>query len=119
MALTDTEIQKIVFYLGWPSKTVDEGSTHYSKIFKDRINDVSAEGEVIVRNYIRKIEEMYERLESAACRLSTSQVDNLHINPMEVEKLHKLKCRYIKELSDFLDLPIMRTSCSSAKSLVV
>ena len=116
--LSATEQQSVVKFLGWPSKTLQVDSTHYSKIFVDRLTSLDAEGEVIVRDYLRKLGEIDEKIECATCRVSTEQVDNITLNNREIEQLYKLRRRWICELSDFLDLPILKT-CNHVGSVIV
>lgn len=116
--LSATEIQSTVRWLGWPSKTVDEGSTHYSKIFTDRITTLSDEGIAVVRDLLRKISETEEKIECARCRLAAEKVDGLVMNNREISQLHSLKTHYILELSEFVDLPVLKHS-HHVHSLVV
>ncbi len=108
--LSATEQQSVVKFLGWPSKTLQVNSTHYSKIFVDRLTALDAEGEAIVQDYLRKLGEIDEKIECATCRVSTEKVDNIHLNNREIDQLYALRHRWIHELSDFLDLPILKSN---------
>ena len=108
MALTNKEQQCIVFYLGWPSKTLDVDSTHYSKIFGDRLLNLDSDAEVKIRNILTKIENIRAQLEDAACRFTTKKVDNIELREDEMEKLCALERKCVRWLSEYLDLPVMR-----------
>jgi hypothetical protein len=108
MALTNKEQQCLVLYLGWPAKTLYTDSTHYSKIFVDRITNLDTDTEVKVRELLEKIERVREQMEEAQCRLSTTEVDNIKIREDELRRLRDLDRMYVKWLSQYLDLPVLR-----------
>lgn len=118
MALTANEIQCVVLYLGWPAKTVEVNSTHYSKIFVDRITTIPAEAEPKVRKYLDKIETLRDQLESAMCRLTTTEVDDIKLREDEIQRLKGLENYWVCQLSDYLDLPVIK-SCNGANISVI
>lgn len=112
MALTDKLKDCIVFYLGWPAKTLVVDSTDYSKIFSDRLTDFSSDSEKRIKGLLEKIEGIDTQLEEARCRASTSKVDDITLNPDEIMLLKKERNRCIKELSCFLDIKVICKSSS-------
>lgn len=110
MALTAKQKHKIVFYLGWSGLTLVSGSTQYNSVVNDRLGPtLNSEIESLVKVILEKLENVDEKLEEALCRLAASSVDNLEMNPHEIEMLKKERMRYIRELSDHLDIPITKS----------
>ena len=105
MALTATEKVKIVTDLGWPAKTVIDGSIHYSNWVDDRLTDLTPEIEACVRDLLSRLEKMDAKLEKATCRVSVKQVDGITFRDDEIRILRRERWRIIGELSDMLDIP--------------
>lgn len=118
MALTTKQKHDVIYYLGWPSKTLDVGSTHYSKIMNDRLNGLSDEGCDRVIDLLCKLQGIREQLDEARCRLTTSEVDKIKMNEHEVSRLWGLEKSWVCILSELTDIPVMRKS-KSCVGLVV
>ena len=74
MALQDTQKEAIIFYLGWPAKTLVVDSTHYSKIVADRMTNLSEPTEKKVKAILAKLEAIDTQLDEARCRLTANKV---------------------------------------------
>ena len=111
MALTSKQKSRVVYYLGWSGLTIVQDSTHFNSVVNDRINDASDDTNIsnLVKELLEKLENIDECLEKAKCRLSASQVDNITLNDREIPMLNKERRRYIRELSDLLDITIMKS----------
>ncbi len=107
MALSDKEQYTVIRLLGWPAKTLVVGSTHYNSLIAARLSGLPAEVESDVRLLIERLEKLDEKLEGALCRASTKKVDNLELNPLEMEVLRGERRRVLREISDLLDIPLM------------
>ena len=112
MALTEREKHRTIFYLGWSGLTLVEDSTQFNSVVNDRLGTIvkplNDEIERIVRGLLEKLAACDEQLESAKCRLAASRVDNIEMNPRELEMIRKERLKCIRELSDHLAIPIMR-----------
>lgn len=106
MALSDKDKHRVIFYLGWSGLTLVTGSSQFNSVVSDRVSVSNTQIENIVRGILARLEMIDSKLESAACRLSASEVDGIVINPDEIMKLKKERMRYIRELSDHLDIPM-------------
>ncbi len=120
MALTSREQQKILRFLGWAGLTVVPDSTHFNSVVNDRLgNNVSKPLTVDIEREVRDILERLINidtcLDEAKCRLTASQVDKITLNKNEISELRKERKRWIRELSDILDIPIMRSGFGSVK----
>lgn len=104
MAFTTTEKNRIVRLLGWPSKVIVQTSTVYNSVVNDRLS-VETEAEAEVRTILDRILTLDERLESAICRVSTTEVDGVKLNREEIPMLRRERRRLIEELSEFLSIP--------------
>ena len=109
MALTDREKHKAVFYLGWSGQTLVVGSTHYNTVVNNRLDVTNIEICRIAKALLDKLAACDEQLEDAKCRLSASSVDNIKLNPEEINQIRKERLKCIRELSDHLDIPIVRS----------
>lgn len=120
MALTAKQKARTIFYLGWSGLTIVSGSTHFNSVVNDRLNatDNNAEIERLVKELLELLAACDEKLEKAKCRLAAISVDNIKLNPNEIPMLKKERSRYTRELSDHLDIPMMKSS-SQQVSIVV
>jgi len=111
VALTSKQKHKVVFYLGWSGLTLVSGSSQYNSIVNNRLGStLNIDIENIAKGLLERLE-MYDKcLDEAKCRLAASSVDNIDMNPREVEMLKKERMRLIRELSDHLDIPITKSS---------
>ena len=114
MALSANQQQQILRFLGWAGLTVVPDSTHFNSVVNDRLGNnvakpLTAAIEKQVKNLIEKIENIEECLAEAKCRLAASSIDGIKTNPNEIRELNKERRRCIRELSDLLDIPIMKT----------
>jgi hypothetical protein len=114
VALTSKQKHKVVFYLGWSGLTLVANSTQYNSVVNDRLGStLNADIENLVKGLLERLEMLDKALEEAICRLSASSVDNIEMNPKEIEMLKKERMRLIRELSDHLDIPIMKSSAQN------
>lgn len=110
MALSDKDKHKVIYYLGWSGQTIVSGSTQYNSVVNNRLsNNLNTYIENLVKGLLTRLESLDEKLEEALCRLSASTVDGITLNPDEILKLKRERKRYIRELSDHLDIPITKS----------
>ena len=106
MALTDTQKTDVIFHMGWPGKTLLEGSTDYSKIISDRLDGLTDEMEALIGKLLGKIKKIDDKLMEALDRFSTKRVDDIELNPRERELLRAERRRYLNQLSELTDVPL-------------
>ena len=111
--LTAQEKTNIIFYLGWPAKTLIVGSTDYSKIVADRLENLTDEIEINVLRWLEKVVNIDNAREASLCRLAAKRVGDIETNPNELYELRKEKTRILNELSDMLDIELMRSGRGS------
>jgi hypothetical protein len=104
MALSDAQKQSILFYLGWPGKTVLADSTHYNSLVTARMINLTPEIESRVSSQLTKIAAIDTKLESASCRLAAKKVDTIETNPEEIQQLKRERRRLCRDLSSLLDI---------------
>lgn len=106
MALQDKEKEAVIFYLGWPAKTLVVDSTHYSKIISDRLTNLAEVTEKKVKAILAKLEGLDTNLEEAQCRLTAVKVADVQMDTRtEIEMLRSERRRCIRELGKYLDIP--------------
>ena len=118
MALSSKEKHEIIFHLGWSAQTLIEGSTQFNSVVNDRVSFNNTDLERIARNLLKCINQVDEQLKDAQCRVSTSKVDNVTMNPEEIKWLRSEKKRLVRELSDHLDIPIQKSSSANVSVVV-
>lgn len=118
MALTEKQKHKVIFYLGWAGRTIISGSTHFNSVVNDRLNGTNTEMESLVKTMLENLEKLDERLKAAQCRASTVSVGDITLNNNEIALLKKERTRLIRELSDHLDIPIMKSGGANASVVV-
>lgn len=110
MALSDKDKHRVIFYLGWSGLTLVTGSSQYNSVVNDRLGStLNVHIENIVKGLLARLEMLDDKLEKASCRLSASEVDGIVLNDEEICKLRSERKRLIRELSDHLDIEIMRS----------
>ena len=119
MALTDQQKFDIVYFLGWPGKTLIIASTHYNSIVASRLINLNPQIEAQVKGLLARIAAIQKQLDEARCRLAASQVNDIKMNSMEMEQLRKEYLKWIRELSDLLDIKIEKKGYSHNIGLVV
>lgn len=116
---SDNEKTTILFYLGWPGKTLKEGSQLFNKVVNDRLNNIPVPVLTRTRKILKGLEAMDERLDCGADRLSASKIDDITMNDDEMDQLRKERFLRIREMSDQLNINIVRSSPSNMVGIVV
>lgn len=117
MALSQAEKHDVVYFLGWSGLTIVTGSTQYNSVVVDRLKNLTPDIERLVRGLLSRLKGIDQRLESALCRVSTKAVDNIQINDNEIPMLRKERMKLVRELSDYLDIPVEKSG-GSVKTVV-
>ena len=112
MALSPKQKARIVFYLGWSGLTIVAGSTQYNSVVNDRLSIDDTEIERIIKELLEKLEKYDTALEAARCRLAAKSIDKIQMNEDEIRWLRSERKRLIRELSDHLDIPIVKSGGS-------
>jgi hypothetical protein len=122
MAFTDKEQQRVLKYLGWAGLTVVADSTHYNSVVNDRLGNnvlkpLTLDIEKEVRAILTRLIAIDTSLDEAICRLSAKQVDSVTTNPRELGQLRSERRKWSKEMSEILDIPMMKSSGATIKVL--
>lgn len=107
--LSDKDKHKVIFYLGWSGLTIVSGSSQFNSVVNDRVSVSNVQIEGLVKGMLARLDTLDAALEAAICRLSASEVDGIVLNEDEIRKLKSERMRYIRELSDHLDIPIEKS----------
>lgn len=110
MAFTTQQKQDIVYYLGWPGKTILVDSTHYNSVVASRLINLIPEIEAQATSLVDRIKAIDKILSTGLlCRASTLEVGDIKINPEERHILRSERKKVIGELSDLLDIDVMKS----------
>lgn len=110
MALSDKQKADVVFFLGWPGKTLVVDSTNYNRTTAQRLENLSAGIESQVEGLLEKLKRNDERLEAASDRMAAKKVGDIELNGDELAMLRNERNRLRKLLSQLLDIPLMGSS---------
>lgn len=112
MAFTDDQKYSIIFALCHDGKILTVGSTSYSKILADRLENLPAQVEAKALELVTKIEAAKTLLESSGTKDNIKRIDEIEFDTTysRSNKLKELN-RLLKELSNLLDIP---NRCSSS-----
>jgi hypothetical protein len=119
MALTDKQRFDVVYYLGWPGKTLIPESTHYNSIVASRLVNLNQYIEAQTVGLLVRIAKIQSQLDVARVRTSAMSVGDIKMNNMELEQLRMEYMKWIKELSDLLDIKVEKRGSSRNIGLVV
>lgn len=107
MALTSAQQAEVIFYLGWPAKSLVVDSTHYNTTLVTRLTGLSADSETLVTGLLTKIGDVRTKLDNSTARMLVKKVGDIELNTDENMYLNKDFRRLVRELSDLLDIPVM------------
>jgi hypothetical protein len=105
MALSDSQKFDVIRLLGWPGKTLVEGSTQYSNVIAGRLTGLHAEIENDVAKLLKRVKGLDEKLDKALGRASAIEIDGIKLNPDEMNLLRGERSKVVRELSELLDIP--------------
>ena len=106
MALSDDQRNAIIFYLGWPAKTIIVGSTHYDQTIVTRMTllDPPVEGRVV--SILLQLDAVQVKFTASTTRMLVRKVGDIELNTGEHQALYKEYRRLLKDLSVLLDIPL-------------
>lgn len=107
---TQKEKTDVVFYLGWSGKVLQETSQSFNSVVNDRLKNIPDDTINRSRLILKRLKQLDDRLDCAADRLSAAKVDDITLNKMELDQLRKERRIQIRELSNLLDIKILRSS---------
>lgn len=110
MALNASQKADVIFYLGYPGKTLVENSTNYNRTTAQLLENLTEYIEAQVRSILDKLRTQDQRLEDANDRVVALEVGDIKINPEEIDRLKSERLRLIKMLSRLLDIPVVNSS---------
>jgi len=102
---TAAEQQKIIWFLGWPAKTLVVGSTHYDQTIVTRMQLLDSDTEQVTRGLLSQLDSVRAQYTSSTTRMKATKVGDIEINSKEHDLLGKEYRRLLKELSMLLDIP--------------
>lgn len=104
-----SEAQKvdILYYLGWPARSLDKTSSTYRSILADRLNNVNNSAiETKAIEMVNRLKTIETRLDGASARVVAIQVDDIKLNPNEIQGLRSERRRLVRQLGAFLEIPV-------------
>ena len=109
MALTATQKQDILYYLGYPNRTLDNTSTHYSNIVDSRMQNLPAEAEARIIAILAEITSVKTQITGSTSKLGVKRVGDIELatksNETSNSGLKRDLKRLYNELSDYMDIP--------------
>lgn len=108
MALDNTQKSQIMRYLGWPDSVLVEGSQFYNNWMNERLDMISEAGEPQVEKLVARILGIDDQLEQSNQRLKVGSIDGLRLQKEEQRMLHKERKNIIRQLSDFVNIPLYK-----------
>jgi hypothetical protein len=101
----------ILFLLGYPAKTIIEGSTHYNSVVADRLEDVDSFTQDRVESLLKEINGVRTKLTALQDQGKLKQVGDIVFNVESNDRTVKSEYRrLLKELASYLDLKLRGSS---------
>jgi hypothetical protein len=107
--LTAQEQADVIYQLGWPGTTIVAGSTSYSNIIVSRLTNISTPMVAQVRALLARIKSIDTKLEAATGRMLAKKIGDIELRDDESGLLRREKKAVLRELSDYLDIEIIRS----------
>ena len=104
MALTDTQKQKILRYVGWPDIFIRENRRFYSSTIDKRFQNLTPEAEADAIELLNRCLEIDAQLAKATSRLTVNSVGNIRLNREEISMLRSERRRIVNEIQTSLFL---------------
>lgn len=105
--LDEAVADKIVFLLGYPAKVLVSDSTHYNDVIAQRFRNLKQVTVDRVTELLALIDETRTNLDDTRSDANVSGVGEISLDPRLSDKyIYKQYRRYIRELSNMLDVPI-------------
>ena len=99
MALTSTQKQKILRYIGWPDIFIKEDSRYFSGTINKRLDELTPEAEADTVSLLNRCIDIDAKLAEATSRLAVTSVSGVGgINRMELSDLRAERNRVIEEM---------------------
>ena len=108
MALTETQQHDVIFYLGWPGKTLVTSSTHYNKVIADRLTNLNTNTETQVTGLLAEIVALRTKYGASTSRMLVKKVGDIELNTDEHHTLGREYRRVLRDLSQLLDIPLKK-----------
>lgn len=105
MALTGSQMIKIVQLLGYGAKSIQAGSVIYDKVMNDRLHNLPPESETLITAYLTQVAAIECQMNVAPTRLSTEKLQDITLNRRELEDLRRERKRIAREIADLIDIP--------------
>ena len=104
MALTATQKQKILRYVGWPDLFIQENKRFFASTINKRLTDITPEAEADAINLLNRAMDIDTQLSQAVKRLSATSIGNIRLNRREISSLRAERRRIIEEMKTTLFL---------------
>lgn len=106
MALSQEDKYRIIFALCHEGKILVEGSTSYSKILADRLENLNSFIEDRAISLVDSIESMKTKLETGSLKDNVKRIGDIELDTQKSMSLkHNELKRLLTELSQLLDIP--------------
>ena len=104
MALTATQKQKILRYVGWPDIFIQQNKRFFSSTINKRLTEISPEAEADAVELLNRCLDIETQLSKATKRLTATSIGNIRLNRMEISALRAERRRLVGEIKTTLFL---------------
>jgi len=107
VALSFKQKNRIVFLLGYPGKILIADSTHFNRIFADRMENLNREIEDQVVTLLANLEDGRTKLTSSRDKGNVKRIGDIELDTNRTRSLVISDYRrLLRELSNLLDIPV-------------
>lgn len=108
MALTETEIQQALRFLGIPAISGTWNAGTQGQTLRERLAELSSDAEAGFKALLVKIEASRTDLEGARGRLKASKVGDIELNPGEIKARWREDLELCEQLGQIVNMPVYR-----------
>lgn len=108
MALDTEQKHNILFHLGHSAKSIIVGSTDFSQILLDRMNNLNDDVETIIDRLLTDLDAVRDKMIAGQDIVKAKRVGDIELNNNEINVLRGEYRRLGRELSELLDIPYNR-----------
>jgi len=105
MALGKEEQYRVLYHLCWPSTTIDEGTTQFNSIIRDRLEEPSNNSVDNIERLLKELECVEEELVKTKTCLKVAQAGDVKMNLDHRQNLNSEYNRLVRKLSCLLGIP--------------
>lgn len=104
--LEQSDVYRVLRYLGWPIKLVDPDSSSYSGIITRTLRSFPDDAQDILFSLLTRLEQIDGQIQDMVGRSNIKAIDDIQFFEDSTGQLRKERSNVIREVASLMDMPI-------------